>query len=515
MSVKPVYILSADVGTSYIKVGLYDSKGNCKNLLNRKVPSQYSENGALIQYGEDFVKLLLNLLKELIEVTNIPKNNIEVISFSGQMAGIIGIDKDWNDTTIWSGTMDTRQNSIIIKGIKTKSILKLSGTNFPYMAQKIKWFEKNYKSIYSSTSKFIGLSSYIIGKIADLKAKDAFLGSTYLTWTGLADLKKKSWSEELCSMFKVDIKKLPLIIDSTAVVGKLSKFAATYCNLNAGIPIVVGAGDKISGCIGAGAVNPGMIVEECASVAAMSLCIDEYKPAIKYKMIELVPSAIPGYYYSVFFIAGSGLTMDWFVDNFAQQEKLEAISKKTKVFKILDKKAEKINPGSDNLLCIGHLGGRALPFQPEIRGSWIGYSFLHNKFHFYRSLLEGYAYEYKYCLSIMKKQYSKIPFTSVRVIGGGSNSKLWNNIKANVLTLPYEQLNRNDISLLGASIIGGTGIGIFYDIKNTATQFIKIKKTYMVSEVQSEKYLYLSNLYLKFLARNKDIFSDLNRAGRK
>ncbi len=505
------YIISIDVGTSYIKAGLYDSMGNCRRILNQKVPHLYTENGAFEQKGDDFVRLLFKILKNLDISSDLIKKDIEAIAFTGQMAGVIGIDKNWDASTIWSGTMDNRQNLMMADVIDADMVLKLSGTNFPFMAKKIKWFEKEHKVLYKNTSKFIGLSSYVIGKIADLKSKDAFLESTYLTWTGIADLKNRKWSQELCSMFQIDGDKLPFIVDATEIVGRLSKSAASSCGLPEGIPIIAGAGDKITGCIGSGAVQPGMLVEECASIAAMSFCNDEYKPDIKHKTLETIPSAIPGQYYYLYFISGSGLSMDWFVDNFAGEEKKIAQSKNSTIFKYLDKKAEKIPAGSDHLLCIGHLSGRALPFQPDVRGAWIGHSFLHNKIHFYRSMLESYAYEYKHCLDILKEEFQNLKFSDVRVIGGGANSDLWNEIKADVLGLNYERLEREDLSLLGTAIIAGSGTGIFDDIEKTAKNFAKVKKTIKYNKKQKEKYLKMSSIYLKFIKNNMEIFSELNK----
>jgi len=72
-------------------------------------------------------------------------------------------------------------------------------------------------------------------------------------------------------------------------------------------------------------------------------------------------------------------------------------------YEILNKKIEKIPPGSDGLIFIPHLGGRVCPYNPYVRGSWFGFSWGHTKFHFYRAILEGIAYEYSYYFDILKK----------------------------------------------------------------------------------------------------------------
>ena len=47
-------------------------------------------------------------------------------------------------------------------------------------------------------------------------------------------------------------------------------------------------------------------------------------------------------------------------------------------------------------IAIGLLGGRSYPSDPSIRGMWLGHSWFHRKEHFYRALLESFAYEYAY-----------------------------------------------------------------------------------------------------------------------
>ncbi len=507
-------IISSDLGTSYVKAGLYDERGNCRMVLKEKAPQKYLADGSLEQNADDYTAILIKILKTLVEDSGLSARDVKAIVFTGQMAGAVGIDREWNAVTIWSGTLDTRQNRIINNAVDAESILSLSGTNLPFMAKKIKWFEKEYKSEISRIVKYIGLSSYVAGIMTKKKAEDAFIGNTYLTWTGIADIRKMAWSEKLCSMFRISSSVLPVIVDSSTVVGKLSSQAAALCGLVEGIPVVCGAGDKVSGCIGAGAVMPGILVDECGTISAMSLCTNAFIPDIKYKMLETLPSAISGQYFPLFFIFGSGSAIDWFINNFAFEEKQYALDNNTTAFQILDKKADKISPGSDNLMCIGLLGGRALPFNPDIRGMWIGHSFVHTKVHFYRALLESYAYEYYGCLKVMREYYRDLSFKNARVIGGGgATSELWNRIKTDALGVPYEQLDRDDCALLGAAIIGGYAIGMFENIADTAKEFVSTRKIFEVEKKTNEKYARLSSAYKYIIEKNKEVFEKLASKG--
>jgi xylulokinase len=66
-----------------------------------------------------------------------------------------------------------------------------------------------------------------------------------------------------------------------------------------------------------------------------------------------------------------------------------------------------------------------------------------------------------------------VQFTEARVIGGGSASRLWNQIKADVLGVPYVQLNQREFAVLGAAVVAGHAVGLFPDIKATVQSFVQ------------------------------------------
>jgi xylulokinase len=103
----------------------------------------------------------------------------------------------------------------------------------------------------------------------------------------------------------------------------------------------------------------------------------------------------------------------------------------------------------------------------------MGFTWAHRKPHFYRAILEGIAYEYAYYLGIEKVLLPEAEFKEARVIGGGARSQFWNQIKADVLGLPYVQLNREEFAVLGSAIVAGYAVGVFDDLKATARRFVE------------------------------------------
>jgi xylulokinase len=489
------YCLSVDIGTTHVKAGVYDE--HCTLHAYADMPADMDiSKGYCIQYAEDFLKTLKSTLKNI----SFDLKKIDVISFTGQMAGTVGINKDFEPVTVWSGTVDTRSTAIEIPD--RELLLRVCGSSSPFMAQKILMFEKEVHAV-----KYIGLLSYVIGKLTGQDVDSAFFQETNLTWTGLADLKKRCWSDELIAMFKLSPGLLPRIAKSTEEVGKITSCMAVELGVCPGIPILAGIGDKIAGCLASGAVNEGDLVDEHSSVPAISMSTRSFRPDINYRTWEILPSIKPDHYYAIHYMPGTGIALNWFVDTFAQSEAREGKNRNISAYDVLEEIAASIPAGSDSLLCIGLLGGRALPYQPNIRGVFIGQKLSHTKPHFYRAFLESFAYEYKRCLDSLTKLYPDVPAGAVRSIGGGSKSALLSQIKSDVLGRIYHQMDRDDLTLLGCAITGFTGIGVFQDADTHI--FTKTLKEYTPQGKNEAIYRKMASLYNAVIKNNEHIFDEL------
>jgi xylulokinase len=247
------------------------------------------------------------------------------------------------------------------------------------------------------------------------------------------------------------------------------------------------------------------------TASVFSICLDQFTPDLEHKTLftaRLVPEDL---WYALAYINGGGLNLRWFRDELANQEKAEATRKDKSVYAMLDEAAASVRPGSDSLLCLPHLGGRVTPSDPDLRGLWLGFTWSHRKEHFYRSLLESVAYEYAYYLEIEKSLLPGLEFKEARVIGGGSRSDLWNQIKADVLGIPYVQLNREEYAVLGSAIIAGYAVGVFDDLKAAAKRFVEpISRVEPRSEYHA-LYRPLVDLYISLFDTLRPIYQELAR----
>jgi len=105
-----------------------------------------------------------------------------------------------------------------------------------------------------------------------------------------------------------------------------------------------------------------------------------------------------------------------------------------------------------------------------MRGSWLGFSWGHTQAHFARSVLESVAYEYAYYLNILRELIPNLALFEARVVGGGAASPVWNQIKADVLGVPYQPLQGNEFGSWGSAMIAGKAAGIFDDLVTVASE---------------------------------------------
>jgi xylulokinase len=175
-------------------------------------------------------------------------------------------------------------------------------------------------------------------------------------------------------------------------------------------------------------------------------------------------SVIPGLWNPLAYIGGGGIALRWFRDQFYNQSRGEPLPVSEELYPEMIARVETIAPGSEGLFFSPHLGGRICPSNPEMRGAWVGVSWSHTQTHFGRAILESIAYEYAYYLKILKELLPELELVEARVVGGGARSEIWNQIKADVLNVPYQRLKGNEFGAWGAAMIAGKAAGLINDL---------------------------------------------------
>jgi xylulokinase len=230
------------------------------------------------------------------------------------------------------------------------------------------------------------------------------------------------------------------------------------------------------------------------------------------RMAEIMPSVIPGLWNPTSYIIGGGLSHHWFQEKFCYADEVAAagLGAGKSVYDVLDANANQLPPGSEKLFFIPHLGGRACPGNTDYKGAWFGFTWTHKREHFYRSVLEGIAYDQYLQYRNFQAISPDLAVTEVTAYGGGAKSALWNQIKADVLGLPQVLLGREDLAPIGNAILAGYALGIYADMAETAERFVR--RTSRVEPRPEAHALYreYAGFFDQLLSQTEPAFAKLN-----
>lgn len=481
------YLIGVDIGTAGTKAAIFDVEGNQLAVAYEESKLYYPRIGWVEQNPEDFYVSTLNTVRELVRKSGVNPREVASIAFSGQMAGILAIDKEWNPVMPYDSWLDIRSKQYIDYLKENYEELLIQKTGAPPTVDhlpKMMWWKNERPETFEKICKFTVPAVFVAGKLAGLKGEDAFYDYTYVTFTGLFDIHKMDWSEELANVFGLTLDKMPRIVKPWEIIGELSAEAAVKTGLVKGTPIIAGAGDGMACAFGAGLTQPGLCLDIAGTASAFYVSIDRVIPDTKHRTLLYLKSVIPDYWCVGAYINGGGLCLRWFRDEIAREEKRMAEQLGKDAYELLDEEASKVPPGSEGVLFVPHLGGRAYPYNPKIRGVWVGFTWKHSKGHLFRSILESIAYEYNHYLKILRELFRDVRIEEIRGIGGGSRSRIWCQIKADILGVPYVLLNREEYAVTALAVIGGYGVKLFNDYIKTINDWVKpIKRLEPITEL--------------------------------
>jgi xylulokinase len=443
--------------------------------------------------------------------------DVKALIFTSQMAGILGINKKWDAVTTydsWTNIRCKKYAHLLHNRYEDLLIEKVGAPPSISHGPKILWWKNERKETYEKIFKFITPNSYVAGKMAGLKGNEAFIDYTFLNFTGFSDTRKMAWSEEICQLLDVSVDKFPKIVKPWEIIGELSTKESRKLGLAEGVPILAGAGNLVVSSLGAGIINRGMILDSAGIASVFSCATDEYVPDRRFRTFILLPSVITGLWLPMAYVGGGGLCLRWFIEELVPIDGKPL--KRNRLFHFdlnhaqMEEDGRKIPRGSEGLFFIPHFRGRLYPFNPTIKGAWIGLDWRHTKAHMYRSILESIAYEYLYYKSVLGKLYPKLNFREARVIGEGASIDLWNQIKSEVLGIPYVRVPHSDVRPIGLMLIAEYGLRLIKDLKKAAEKVNDKKIIVKPTRIQNYRYKRLAKKYFKLLTAVEYLYKEVN-----
>ena len=508
------YVLVLDCGTQSMRSIVYDFEGTLIGIKKVKYPNYHMTQEGFIEMDADIFwqsacESVDSFWLEHPEIMG----NVVAITLTSQRSTSVFVDEDGKPLKKAISWMDTRKiknnykirvgEKKLFKMLKVWDIVDTYNRSCPYH-----WVKQNEKQVYDKIHKYLFISTYINFKLTG-EFKDSVTSAPgyvpfnrkNLEWAKPKDIESK--------IFHVEREKLFDLVQPGELIGNLTKEAANLLNLKEGIPVVASGSDKACETLGVGCLDTTTASVSLGSMVTIETTTNKYFEL--YKLGTVFPAALKGCYNPELGIMRGFWLVSWFIKEFAELEKKEAEIEGSCIERLLNKKIEKIPPGSDGLLLQPYWLSDVR--YPGATGTILGLNDIHTRMHFYRALIEGLGYSIKEGIgSIEKKTKKKVE--KIALSGGGAQSEIICQILANIFNKTVYVVQSHETSGLGAALLGYVKLGVYDDIESAVEGMIHITKTYYPDKESASVYQKLfEDVYRLTYKRLQPVYSkmaDLN-----
>ncbi|MBM4340983.1 MAG: carbohydrate kinase [Deltaproteobacteria bacterium] len=470
------YYIGYDCGTMGTKVAIYTGEGELISEAYREHVILYPKPGWAEMEAEQFYKVVSEGIQECLRKGRVEPGAVKGISCSGIICGFVPIDSNWKPLAPYIPYLDGRAQQEVIDLQNAEPLWAEESGNADvgaYMPPVIlKWVLANMPEVRKTARKVVGAAHYVMGKFGGMKADEAFIDWAHQSgWIIGFDARKRDWSERQIKILDLPREILPRVVKPWEVVGELCAKEAEVLGLKPGVPLVAGGGDIMQSCLGSGLTEVGMSFDVAGTASILAFAVKEIDPVItRKKVLVNAMNTFDDQYLLWGFIPAGGLSLRWFRDEIYMRRG------DSKVYRELDQLAAQVPPGSDFSLFFPFLQGRSSPFWSTASGTWLGLRGSNQAAHLWRSMLESIAFEYLFWTNILRDE--GIEVNRMIGTGGGSNSPLWNQIKADMLDLEYMIPARSEGAVLGNALLAAYGVGDIKDMKKTIKEWVTFQEVY-------------------------------------
>ncbi|ULT56161.1 xylulokinase [Neobacillus drentensis] len=492
------YVIGVDLGTSAVKILLVNQNGDVCQEVSKSYPLIIEKSGYSEQNPEEWVAKTTEGLAELVQAFQGDVKDIEGISFSGQMHGLVLLDEAnqvLRNSILWNDTRTTKQCQEIYETVGQERLLEitknpaLEGFTLP----KILWVKEQEPETFKRASVFMLPKDYLRYRIT---------GNLHMEYSDAAgtlmlNVSKREWSPEILNLFGIAPELCPPLVESHACVGTVTAEFAQSTGLSEATKVFAGGADNACGAIGSGILSEGKSL--CSiGTSGVVLSYEERNDLDFEGKVHYFNHGEENTYYTMGVTLAAGYSLSWFKDTFAKEEAFDQFLEGV----------DGVPAGSDGLLFTPYIVGERTPHaDSNIRGSFIGMDAGHERKHFARAVLEGITFSLNESIEIFRNSGKTID--SIISIGGGAKNETWLQMQADIFNAKIEKLTSEQGPGMGAAMLAAYGSGWFTSLKECAEKFIQTSKTYYPIEGNVEAYKKLFAIYQQVYTQTKTLNDQL------
>lgn len=488
-------IAGLDIGTTGCKCTVFDEKGKYLDKAYRDYPVRRATSGHEID-----VSTVMDAVYEVIgkmagEYPDIA--GLGVTSFGETFVMTDEAGTPLHTSMLYTDPRGREEAQQLVDALGSHEIQQITGLvpHSMYSMPKIMWIRNHHPEIYERAAHIFLMQDYVVFHLTG----EARIDYSLATRTMAFDIIHKCWSQEIFGAAGIDVRKMSQPVATGVVAGRVTREAAERTGLRPEAMVVSGAHDQVAAAVGAGVFDGNTAVDGAGTVECLTPIYDSLPDMDQMYAgnYAVVPYVVPGTYCAYAFSYTGGALIQWCADTLAKEE--EWIAKKEAISINAWLEQEYLRNRGDNpsgLLVLPHFAGAATPYMDTgSKGAILGLTTDTTVSDIYRGCMEGVAYEM--CLNAKRIAGSGVKYHKISATGGGAHSKIWMQMKADMLNVPITALETVDAGTVGSAMLTGVAIGLFQNLADARAHMVRERETYLPKAQMHERYMDIYERYAK------------------
>ena len=449
-------VYAVDLGSTNIKVVLYDD--TLAPLASASRPVRYDRDADRVEFDADeVVDAVIALIGDCARDAVAPADREAIIAVTGQAESLVLADRTGRATGPAISWMDERSHveaAEIAAAFDPATAFAVTGEPAPiptWPATKLRWLAKHHPGVLGAAAHVLMIKDYLLLRLTGRAVgEETTRGFTYLY-----DVPGRRYWDEMVAFCGVRPETLPELVPAGAVVGSVRDEVRALLPPAASYAVNAGALDHFCAMVGTGSYRPGAVSASAGTVLALSMLVDEPVPD-PVLGASLHPGIRPGETVLFTCADSGGVCLSWFQEQIAGQDDYDA----------LEQELPARDPASAPLFLPYLTGVNPPDFDPQARGAFVDLHLRHDRVDLAYAVMEGVAHLLRRNIVALAERGHAVD--AVVSAGGGTASRFWNQLKADVTGVELRVPHEAEAACRGAALLALAAAGVVSSIDDTA-----------------------------------------------
>ena len=493
------YFIGIDLGTSSVRAFLIDFETGISTAAQETYETMIPQSGYAEQDPEIWYQKTCECIRRAIQATGVDPKEIEAVSFSGQMHGLVALNEEHKpvmNAVVWLDQRSGEAINEIYEKLGAEFITKQTQNRIAagFMVSTLYWLKTRRPELYAKVRKVFMPKDYVKFRLSGAIITDYSDAAGSLAFDNV----QLRWSETLLNALGLDLNLMPECAPSTKIVGHITAQAAADTGLCESTCVVNGGADQCMMAVGNGIVEDGVFASNIGTAGQISTTVRKpvYDPALR---TNTFAHAVDHSWNLMGACLNSGISLKWITKQVLHDTDYDEVNRKVAASPI----------GGNGLFFLPYLTGERTPhMDSKAKGVFFGLTLAHDGAALERAVMEGVVFALKDCLNVLLEM--GVECKRIIAAGGGARSDVWLQMQADIFERPVYRSASDEQACLGAAITAAVGVGKYKDYMEACAACVKEPERafYPIAE-NVEVYRKMYPVYRELYRANRHIFSQI------